>query len=111
LHPGTGRLDMLAEQCRAIRLGQDRIGNVTPNLPRIDIPRRHNSDVAWRIAAEFAVHKTDRVVRSGAVMLDPLYERARAIADAGDGDVDSMTIWRKHQAALRSAARRSSRLK
>jgi hypothetical protein len=41
------------------------------------------------VAAELGVHQPDRVVGARAIMLNPLDERASAIADPDDRDVDS----------------------
>ncbi len=90
LDGGAGRLDALAEHRGAIRLGEDRIGDVLADLARIDVPGSDDMDVAGAIAAEIPMHQADRVVRAVAIMRKPLDERAGAVANADDRDVDAL---------------------
>ncbi len=95
-----GRLDVAAEYRRAVGLGEDRAGDVAADLARVDVPRRDDVDVARAVAADFGMKQPGGVVRAVTVMLEPLDERARAVADPDDGDADLA-----HAADSRTAGR------
>ena len=110
-HDRAGRLDVGAEDGRAVRLGEDRVGDLAPDLAPVDVPRRDDMDVAGAVASDLGMQQPGEVVRAPTVMGDALHERTRAIADADERDVDRTRCGGEHQAALRSPARRSSRSK
>ena len=80
----------LGEPDRVVVGGEDRLGQVKAHLCRVDVEGGHELGVADVIAPERDVHEArDPVVRIGvAVVLDALHERAGAVADSRDGDLD-----------------------
>ena len=99
---------MVAEDGGAIGLREDRSGDVLADLAAVDVPGGDELDVLGPVAAEVPVHQPDLVVGAAILIMgEALHERARAIADADDGDVDRLGVVEAHQAV---AAWRSGRL-
>ena len=63
-HDGTGRLHVLLEDRRAIRLGENRLGDVAPDLAAVDVPGGGDMDVGGSIAADLGVEQTGEIVRA-----------------------------------------------
>ena len=83
----------LGELDRVVDAREDRLAEVEADLLGVDVERGDELDVADVVAAELDVHQPgDALVRVGvAVELDALHEAARAVADAGDRDANSVT--------------------
>ena len=86
----TPRVGTSAKRIVLLLAGEDRLGEVEADLLGVDVEGRDELDVADVVAAERDVHEArHRLARVGvAVVLDPLEERAGAVADSGDGDLD-----------------------
>jgi hypothetical protein len=70
--------------------GEDRLGEILPDLLGIDVEGRGKFDVPHVVPAEIHVHEA-RDLLSGVgilVVLDSLHERARTVAHADDRDPD-----------------------
>ena len=77
------------ENSRAIGLGEDRFLERMADLAPINVEGRDEFDIGTGIAADGGAHDTvERGVATGAVILYALDQRAGAVADAGDGDLD-----------------------
>ena len=77
------------EHTRVVRLGEDRLLEGPADLALIDVERRDELDIAGPVAADHLVHHAiERRVATAPVVLDTLHQRAGAIADARDGDLD-----------------------
>src|SRR6185437_9530254 len=80
--------NLFAKDFGAVRLGEDRLGDVLADLALIDVPCGDDLNVAGPIAADVRVHEPDRLVRSVSIISEALDERAGAVPDADYGDVD-----------------------
>ena len=77
------------EDPRVVRLGEDRLLERPADLAPVDVERGDELDVARAIAADrLAHHAIQRRVAAAAVIFHALHQRAGAIADSGDGDLD-----------------------
>ena len=74
--------------------GEDRLRQVFADLVGVDVKGGRELDVADVVAAQIDVHEAgDLGVGVGvAVVLHALHERARAVADADDGDPDLVVL-------------------
>ena len=73
----------------AVRLGEDRLLERPADLAPVDVEGGDELDVARSVAADGLAHDAvERRVAAVAVIFHALHERAGAIADAGDGDLD-----------------------
>src|SRR6185312_8188230 len=74
----------------AVRGRDDRVGEIRPDLRRGDIEGGGELDVADVITAEPDVHEAGNAlaVGDGAVELDALHKRGRAIADPDNRDAN-----------------------
>src|ERR1700682_3978326 len=84
------KLRDVRELDRVVGPGPDRLGKVEPNLLLVHVERSDELDVADVIPAQLDVHQAGNEVlgRSIAVVVDALYERGGAVADADDRDAD-----------------------
>jgi hypothetical protein len=82
----------VGETDRVVLTRPDRLRQVEPDLLGVDVEGGHDLGVPDVITAEDHVHETrDGVGRvSRAVVLDALQQRAGAVADACDGDLDRL---------------------
>src|SRR5205807_8631159 len=80
-----------SEADRVVLARVDRLAHVEADLGGVDVEGAGDLDVADVVAAHHDVHETGHVFgRVGvAVVLEPLYERAGAVAHAGDGQPDT----------------------
>ena len=80
----------LLEDVRVVGLGVDRLGQVLADLVLVDVEGGDEIDVADVVAAQVDVHQTryELVVLGVLVVVAPLDEAARAVADADDRDAD-----------------------
>ena len=77
------------EDAGVVRLGEDRLFQRPADLAPVDVEGGDELDVARAIAADrLAHHAVERRVAAAAVIFHALHQRAGAIADAGDGDLD-----------------------
>jgi hypothetical protein len=84
---------MVAEHRRAIGLLEDRAGDVPADLAAVNVPGGDDPDVLGPVAAQVPVHQPDLVVGSAILVVgEPLHQRAGAIADSDDGDVDRLGV-------------------
>ena len=79
----------VAEDRRAVRRLEDRLADVLADLAHVDVEGRDDLDVLGAVAADLPVQQPDRVVGLlGRVVLEALDQRARAVADPDDRDLD-----------------------
>ena len=77
------------EDAGVVRLGEDRLLERPADLALVDVEGGDELDVAGAVAADrLAHHAVQRRVAAVAVIFHALHQRAGAIADAGDGDLD-----------------------
>ena len=77
------------EDTRVVRLGEDRLLERPADLALVDVERGDELDVAGAVAADRLVHHAvERRVAAAPVIFHALHQRAGAIADPGDGDLD-----------------------
>ena len=88
---GHTRVGHVAEVDRVVLAADDGLGEILAHLVGVDVEGGHELDVADVVAAEVDVHETrhELVVGRVAVVVDALYERGCAVADANDGDADA----------------------
>ena len=89
LHRHAERRDV-ADLDRVVLTRRDRLGQVAPDLLRVDVERGHERDVAHVIATEVDVHQAgDAGRRVGVrVVVHALHQRRRAVTHADDRDTD-----------------------
>ena len=82
------------------------------DLAAIDVEGGHHLDVLGPVAAELEVQEPPCLVarpRQAPVVLDALEQRARAVADARDGDLDAAhavpSVHSKHCTSIISGSR------
>src|ERR671919_498766 len=82
--------DVVGEPDRVVRLGEDGLGHVPPDLLAVDVESRHDLDVGHVVRAQLHVHEARcGVGRVGVtVVLQPLDQRRRTVAHAHDGDAN-----------------------
>jgi hypothetical protein len=80
----------LRETDRVVLPGVNGLAEIEPDLVCVDVECGDELDVADVVVPEHDVHQAGyQVARVGVpVVLDTLHERARAVADAGDGHLD-----------------------
>src|SRR5262249_46814236 len=85
--------------------GEDRLGEVLADLLGVDVEGGRELDVTHVVAAEVHVHQARNLLcRVGVlVVLDALYERARAVADTDDRDADLVVASAIAPCAVRSS--------
>ncbi len=77
------------EHARVVRLGEDRLLERPADLALVDVERGDELDVARAVAADrLPHHAVERRVAAAPVIFHALHQRAGAIADPGDGDLD-----------------------
>ena len=77
------------EDTRVVRLGEDRLLERPADLALVDVERGDELDIAGAVAADGLVHHAiQRRVAAAPVIFHALHQRAGAIADPGDGDLD-----------------------
>ena len=77
------------EDPRVVRLGEDRLLQRPADLASIDVESGDELDVARAVAADCLAHDAvQRRVAAAPVIFHALHQRAGAIADTGDGDLD-----------------------
>jgi hypothetical protein len=80
---------VVAEDGRAVGRREDRFGNVSADLAPVDVPRGDDLEVLGPVAAKVPVREADLLVGAAVgIMRDALDQRARAVSDADDRDVD-----------------------
>src|SRR5690606_2740583 len=80
-----GSRHMVAKHRGAVGLGENRIGNVEPDLAAIDVPTGDKSNVLRAITTQVPVQQADLFVRAAIlIMRDALNQRTDAIADTND---------------------------
>ena len=86
------RVGDIGEAIGVVGRGVDGVGEVFADLVPVDVERGNEVDVPQVIPPEVDVHDPrDAIGGLGiAVVVDALYERARAVADAHDGDADPL---------------------
>ena len=62
---GTPMCGTWLEDVRVVRLGVDRLGEVLPDLVRVDVEGGHELDVADVVAAELDVHEARHASSAG----------------------------------------------
>jgi hypothetical protein len=89
LHGHTSRRHV-GDVNRVVLAGNDRLGQITPDLLAVDVEGSDELHVADVVAAEVDVHQAGYPdVRVGVlVVLDALDERRGAVAYANDGDTN-----------------------
>ena len=70
-----------------VRRGEDRLSQISSYLFRVDIEGGDGHNIGNRIATHLRDHQSGGVIRTG-VVLQPLQQCARTVADAGDGEAD-----------------------
>src|SRR5690625_2268194 len=84
-HVHPCRQNILAKGLRAIGRSKNGLGNVAPDLARIDVEGSHHANILRGEATDPVVHKSDGIVgRVVTVVMDTLYERTGAVSHADD---------------------------
>jgi hypothetical protein len=80
----------VGELVGVVLAGPDRLREILPDLVRVDVEGGGELDVAHVITAEVHVHEARDLLGGIGVFVvgHALHERARAVADADDGDAD-----------------------
>src|SRR5262249_55436649 len=73
-----------------IRLGKDRIGQITPDLARVDIKGTNHLDISGRIITNFWKWYADGFPANGFAISKPFDQSTRAIANCDHGDSDQL---------------------
>ena len=106
LHDDVGYRQRALENAGAVRLGEDRLLQRMADLAAIDVEGGDEFDVGAAIAADvLAHHAVELGIAVGAVILHALDQRAGAIADTGDGNLDLLHE-RQNSVELHIGARR-----
>jgi hypothetical protein len=75
-----------------VLFGEDRLLERPADLALVDVECGHELDIAGPVAADDLVHHAiERRVATAPVVFHALHQRAGAIADPGDGDLD--VLW------------------
>jgi len=87
LHDRAGFRHLGVKYLGAVRLGEDRLAQIQPDLARIDVERGDEFDVADLVSTDVFMDQPVGGVAGGIVIL-ALHQAARAVADPDDGDLD-----------------------
>ena len=83
--------EVATKYCCAVRGLEDGLGDVLPHLAHVDVEGRHDFDVARPVATDLPVHEPDSLLRLLVpVVLEPLDQRAGAVPDSHDSDLDRL---------------------
>jgi hypothetical protein len=101
------------ENAGAVRLGENGLFERAADLSLVNVERGDKFDVVHAIPADHTPHDpVGRCVAATAIIFHALHERARAIADAGDRDLDlsfhSANDLRRVRTTILQARQRSS---
>ena len=107
-HDRAGRLHIGAEDRGAVGLGEDRLGDIAADLAPVHVPRRHHMDVVRAITADLGMEQPRQVVGALPVMLQPLHQRAGAVAYADEGDANRARGRLEHARFPQAIARESA---
>ena len=90
---------------RVVLAGEDRLGEVLPDLVGVDVEGGGELDVAHVVAAQIHVHQAGDLLGGVGVLvvLDALHERARAVADTDYRDADLVVTSAVAPGAVRSS--------
>jgi hypothetical protein len=87
-HRDAGRRQIGLEYGGAIGRREHRFGEVAADLAGVGVDRQHELHVGRAVAADHRVDQAPRGPRGIGIKGDALHERARAIADANQRDLD-----------------------
>jgi hypothetical protein len=79
---------VLLEHGRAVGQRERGLLQRATHLPAVDVERRDDPDVSWRVAADLGVAQAMSLLGAGAVVLEPLQQGTCTIADACDCQSD-----------------------